>query len=76
MGEAPVVQTERLTLRPFQAADADAQAAMMGDADVMRHIGGKALSREEAWRKLLCGHACWSLLGFGYWAVEGAATAR
>ena len=70
MGEAPVVQTERLTLRPFQAADADAQAAMMGDAEVMRHLGGQALSREDAWRKLLNGHACWSLLGFGYWAVE------
>ena len=72
MGEAPVLRTERLTLRPFRAGDADAQAAMMGDAEVMRHIGGLALSREEAWRKLLCGHAMWSLLGYGYWAVERA----
>jgi RimJ/RimL family protein N-acetyltransferase len=68
--EAPVLQTARLTLRPFRAGDADAQAAMMGDAEVMRHIGGHALAREDAWRKLLCGHALWSLLGFGYWAVE------
>ena len=68
--EAPVLQTARLTLRPFRAGDADAQAAMMGDAEVMRHLGGRALSREDAWRKLLNGHACWSLLGFGYWAVE------
>jgi RimJ/RimL family protein N-acetyltransferase len=70
MREAPVLQTERLTLRPFRAADADAQAAMMADPDVMRHLGGHPLAREESWRKLLCGHAMWSLFGFGYWAVE------
>ena len=70
MGDAPVLHTARLTLRPFRAADADAQAAMMGDAEVMRHLGGHPLSREDAWRKLLGGHACWSLFGFGYWAVE------
>lgn len=69
-GEAPVLQTERLTLRPFRAADADAQAAMMGDCEVMRHLGGHPLSREDSWRKLLGGHAMWSLFGFGYWAVE------
>ena len=69
MREAPVLHTERLTLRPFQAADADAQAAMMGDAEVMRHLGGHPLAREDSWRKLLCGHAMWSLFGFGYWAV-------
>src|SRR3978361_2092755 len=70
MGEAPVLQTERLILRSFRADDADAQAAMMGDREVMRHIGGLPLTREESWRKLLCGHALWSLVGFGYWAVE------
>jgi len=67
---APVLESARLRLRPFGAADVDAQAAMMGDDEVMRHIGGRALSREEAWRKLLCGHALWDLLGYGYWAVE------
>ena len=36
----------------------------------MRHLGGHPLAREDSWRKLLCGHALWSLLGFGYWAVE------
>jgi RimJ/RimL family protein N-acetyltransferase len=69
-GAAPVLETARLILRPFQADDADAQAAMMGDAQVMRHIGGQGLTREEAWRKLLCGAACWNLFGWGYWAVE------
>lgn len=68
--QAPVLRTGRLTLRPFRASDADAQAAMMGDAVVMHHLGGQPLSREDSWRKLLNGHAFWSLLGYGYWAVE------
>jgi RimJ/RimL family protein N-acetyltransferase len=42
---------------------------MLGDARVMRHLGGP-LAREESWRKLLCGNGLWSLFGYGYWAVE------
>jgi RimJ/RimL family protein N-acetyltransferase len=68
--QAPVLRTARLTLRPYCAGDADAVAAMMGDDEVMRHLGGRGIGREEAWRKLLCCHAGWSLFGFGYWAVE------
>ena len=48
----------------------------MGDPGVMRHIGGQGLSREDAWRKLLCGAGCWPLFGWGYWAVERRADAR
>jgi RimJ/RimL family protein N-acetyltransferase len=68
-GFAPVIQTARLTLRPFRAGDVDAQAAMMGDAVVMTHLGGP-LSREESWRKLLTITGLWSVFGYGYWAVE------
>jgi RimJ/RimL family protein N-acetyltransferase len=73
---APVLETARLILRPFAASDVDAQATMMGDAAVMRHLGGQPLSREDAWRKLLGGAACWSLFGWGYWAVERRADGR
>ena len=57
-------------LRPFRADDVDAQAAMMGDGEVMRHLGGQPIAREDAWRKLLNGAGLWSLFGYGYWAVE------
>lgn len=70
MNAAPVLETARLILRPFRADDADAQAAMMGDPVVMTFLGGQALPREDAWRKLLCGAGLWSLFGYGYWAVE------
>jgi len=43
---------------------------MLGDPRVMRHVGGRPLSREEAWRRLLTAPGLWALLGFGYWAVE------
>ncbi len=70
MRVAPVLETARLVLRPFRADDVDAQAAMMGDGEVMRHLGGQPIAREDAWRKLLNGAGLWSLFGYGYWAVE------
>jgi RimJ/RimL family protein N-acetyltransferase len=66
----PILETERLLLRGYTAADLEPQAAMLGDPDVMRHVGGKPISREEAWRKLLAGPGLWALLGYGYWIVE------
>lgn len=70
MTAAPVIETARLVLRPFRADDVDAQAAMLGDPVVTRHLGGQPFGREDAWRKLLCGAGCWPVFGFGYWAVE------
>ena len=70
MRAAPRLETTRLVLRPFRADDVDAQAAMMADGEVMRHLGGQPIAREDAWRKLLCGAGLWGLFGYGYWAVE------
>jgi RimJ/RimL family protein N-acetyltransferase len=64
------LETARLRLRPYQESDLAAQAAILGDARVTRYVGGTPLSREEAWRRMLCGPSLWSLLGYGYWAVE------
>jgi RimJ/RimL family protein N-acetyltransferase len=66
---APVLETARLVLRPFRHEDLDAQAKTMGDPGVVRHLGGTPFSREDSWRRLLCGPGLWALLGFGYWAV-------
>jgi RimJ/RimL family protein N-acetyltransferase len=43
---------------------------------VVRHIGGKPSTGEEAWRRLLGYAGLWSLLGFGYWAIEEQASGR
>ncbi len=49
---APTLETERLILREFREGDLDAHAATLGDEEVMRHIGGKPVSREDSWRRL------------------------
>lgn len=75
--QPPVVDTERLVLRGFEARDLDAYAAMCADPEVMRHIGdGGPVDRAAAWRQmaLFLGH--WPLRGFGMWALEERASGR
>lgn len=72
----PLIETERLRLRAHGLADFDSMAAMWGDPDVVRFIGGKPATREEVWSRLhrYAGH--WAILGFGYWAIEEKAGGR
>ncbi len=71
-----MIDTPRLNLRPHRLSDLDALAALYGDAEVMRFIGGEAISREDLWNRLLRYHGHWSLLGFGLWAIEERASGR
>ena len=73
---APEIRTERLRLRPHRAGDFDACRAIWSDPEVVRHISGKPSTGEEAWRRLLTYAGSWSLLGYGYWAVEERASGR
>lgn len=66
----PIVETERLRLRAFRESDLEAQAKVMGDPDVVRHLGGTPFAREDTWRRILMACGLWPLFGFGYWAVE------
>ena len=68
--EAPTLETERLTLRAFRADDLEPLAAMWADADVVRYIGGQALSREDTWRRSLAACGQWPYTGWGYWIAE------
>lgn len=70
----PVLETDRLTLRPHRLDDFPNCAAMWADANVTRFIGGKPLTEEESWVRLLRYVGHWFLLGFGYWVVEEKAT--
>jgi RimJ/RimL family protein N-acetyltransferase len=73
---APTLETERLTLRTFRKDDLDAHAAMLGDHDIMRHIGGSPVNREDSWRRLLMSIGMWEVIGMGPWAVELKADSR
>ena len=72
--DAPVIATERLTLRAHRVQDFAACTALWADPGVVRHIGGRPFSAEETWTKLLRYAGLWPLLGFGYWAIEEKAT--
>jgi RimJ/RimL family protein N-acetyltransferase len=62
--------TDRLLLRQFRESDLDEYAEMCADPEVMRYLGGKPLTRAEAWRHLamIIGH--WQIRGYGLWAAE------
>jgi RimJ/RimL family protein N-acetyltransferase len=72
----PVIETERLLLRPHRVDDFEACAAMWADPAVTRFIGGKPFSAEESWARLLRYAGHWTLMGFGFWAIEEKATGK
>jgi RimJ/RimL family protein N-acetyltransferase len=66
----PVIETPRLRLRAFREEDLAPWAATMGDAEVVRYLGGHPFGREDTWRRLLTAIGLWPVYGYGYWAVE------
>ena len=72
----PLLETERLRLRGHRAGDHAALAAIWADPIVVRHIGGKPSTSQEAWLRLLRYPGLWSVLGYGYWAIEEKASGR
>lgn len=66
---APVLETDRLILRPHGVQDFEALAALWSDPQVVRHITGTPSSREASWSRLLRYIGHWQALGYGYWAV-------
>ncbi len=72
----PELETERLRLRGHRAEDHAALAAIWADPVVVRHIGGKPSTSQEAWMRLLRYHGLWCVLGYGYWAIEEKASGR
>lgn len=70
MADIPTLETDRLRLRAFEVEDFDAMFAILSDATVMEMMGGSALGREEAWRRLLTARGMWEVMGFGYWVIE------
>jgi RimJ/RimL family protein N-acetyltransferase len=68
--------TERLILRPPTRDDFEDCAALWGDADVVRFVGGKPSTREEVWSRLLRYVGHWALQGYGFWTVRERDTGR
>lgn len=67
---APTIQTDRLILRAHQLSDYDACCSMWSSPVVTRFIGGTPSSKQETWFRMLRYAGHWSLMGYGYWAIE------
>jgi RimJ/RimL family protein N-acetyltransferase len=73
---APLLETERLMLRPHEADDFPDCVAMWRDPQVIRYTIGSESPPPRTWQRLLAYRGHWLLLGFGYWAVQSKATGR
>lgn len=75
--EIPTLETERLILRAFTAADVAPLAAIHGDERTMKYLGGEPdRTLLGANDKILAYLGHWALNGFGRWAVEEKASGR
>jgi RimJ/RimL family protein N-acetyltransferase len=71
-----ILTTERLTLTPTRAADFDDSAALWGDAEVTRFLGGQVSTAQQAWNRVLRNIGHWTALGYGYWTARERGTDR
>ena len=66
--DGPVLETERLILRPPALADFEAWVAFMADEQAARYIGG-AQPRSFVWRGMMAMAGAWALHGFAMFSV-------
>jgi RimJ/RimL family protein N-acetyltransferase len=73
---APVIETERLRLRPHEPDDLADCVAMWSDPAVVRFTIGEPAPPQRTWIRILAYLGHWTLLGYGYWAVEEKTSGR
>lgn len=69
----PILETDRLILRPPQAEDFEAWAAFAADPVAAEHLGGPQV-RPVAWRGMATVTGAWTLRGFSMFSVIEKAT--
>lgn len=73
---APRIETDRLVLRAHSSEDFKDCAALWGNADVTRFIGGSPRPPQDAWFRILRYAGHWALLGYGFWAIVDKASGK
>lgn len=71
-----IAETPRLVLRRHAAADFAAYLEMCADPAMSRFSGRDPAGSEEAWMRLLRQAGHWSLIGYGFVAIEEKASGR
>ncbi|HZZ88363.1 MAG TPA: GNAT family N-acetyltransferase, partial [Caulobacteraceae bacterium] len=75
MVDEPILETERLILRPPRPEDLEPWTAFSADAVAMRFLGG-AQPRAAAWRGFMSFAGSWSMAGFGMFSLIEKASGR
>ncbi|WP_345234941.1 GNAT family N-acetyltransferase [Hymenobacter saemangeumensis] len=70
----PVLETARLWLRGYYPSDFELHLAMCQEPDFYRHLSPGPMPAEEVWGKFLRTIGHWTLLGYGFWAIEEKAS--
>ncbi|MFN3213633.1 MAG: GNAT family N-acetyltransferase [Henriciella sp.] len=73
MREGPILETDRLILRPPQKEDFDPWVAFHADADVMKYLGG-VQGPELTWRSVCAMTGAWTIEGFSMFSIIEKAT--
>jgi len=73
--DGPILETERLILRPTAPEDFEPWAAFMADEAAARFIGG-VQSKAQAWRGFMSVAAAWSMAGYSMFSAIEKATGR
>ena len=71
----PILETERLILRPTELGDFEGWAKFMGDAEASKFIGGPQ-APSIAWRGFLQVAGAWKIQGFSMFSVVEKATGQ
>lgn len=72
----PILETDRLILRPHGRQDFDDCLALWSDEATVRFIGGHVQDAQAVWFRMLRYAGMWPILGFGYWLFEEKETGR
>ncbi|WP_322044315.1 GNAT family N-acetyltransferase [Paraburkholderia sp. J67] len=68
-----IIETTRLLMRPPQMEDFEDLYEMWSDPEVVHHVTGSPLTREDVWARLLRSVGHWAAMGFGHWVVTDKA---
>lgn len=71
---ATELETDRLRFRMFRESDFAVYERWTSRIEIMRFLGGKTFDKIQAWRHLAYQIGHWTMLGYGYYAVEEKAT--